>query len=93
MAEVHVADGTLSCVLAGWTAAPAPVHAVFASSRYMDPKVRGFVDLSLACFKVRDEGSWGDVGSFFCESAFFRLPDVLRLRHFFDSAIFRDSPS
>lgn len=51
IAEPHVAEGTLSCVLPGWAEVPAPVHAVFASSRYMDPKVRSFVDLSLCAFK------------------------------------------
>lgn len=56
VAEPHVADGTLSCVLAGWAERPAPVHAVFASSRYMDPKVRGFIDLSLSAF-MGSEGS------------------------------------
>lgn len=48
MAEPYVADGTLSCVLPGWAESPAPVHAIFASSRYMDPKVRSFVDLCLS---------------------------------------------
>ncbi|WP_238963223.1 LysR family transcriptional regulator [Pseudomonas sp. AF32] len=51
MAEPHVAEGTLTWVLPGWAEIPAPVHAVFASSRYMDPKVRSFVDLSLSAFK------------------------------------------
>lgn len=51
MAEPYVAVGTLSCVLPGWAEVPAPVHAVFASSRYMDPKVRSFVDLCLSAFK------------------------------------------
>ncbi|MBS4047145.1 MAG: LysR family transcriptional regulator [Alphaproteobacteria bacterium] len=51
MAAPYVADGTLSSVLAGWAEAPAPVHAVFASSRYMDPKVRSFVDYCLRAFK------------------------------------------
>lgn len=51
MAEPHVAEGTLACVLSGWAEIPAPVHAVFASSRYMDPKVRSFVDLSLSAFQ------------------------------------------
>ncbi|WP_260986290.1 LysR family transcriptional regulator [Bordetella genomosp. 13] len=51
MAQPHVDDGSLSCVLPGWAEAPAPVHAVFASSRYMDPKVRGFVDLSVSAFR------------------------------------------
>lgn len=51
MAEPYVADGRLSCVLPGWAETPAPVHAVFASSRYMDPKVRTFVDLCLSAFQ------------------------------------------
>ncbi|MBY3348059.1 LysR family transcriptional regulator [Rhizobium laguerreae] len=46
MAEPHVAEGTLVRVLPGWASIPMPVHAVFASTRYMDPKVRGFVDLA-----------------------------------------------
>lgn len=45
---------SLSCVLPGWAEIPAPVHAVFASSRDMDPKVRSFVDLSLSMFKGSD---------------------------------------
>lgn len=51
MAEPYVANGMLSCVLPGWAETPAPVHAVFTSSRYMDPKVRSFVDLCLSSFK------------------------------------------
>ncbi|MCG7327326.1 MULTISPECIES: LysR family transcriptional regulator [Achromobacter] len=54
MAAPFVADGSLACVLAGWAEIPAPVHAVFASSRYMDPKVRTFVDLSVEAFKGGD---------------------------------------
>ena len=57
MAAPHLADGTLSCVLSGWAEVPAPVHAVFASSRYMDPKVRSFVDLSLSAFKGSETSS------------------------------------
>jgi len=48
-----VAEGRLVDVLPGWAEAPVPVHAVFASSRYKDPKVRGFVDLSLDAFQAR----------------------------------------
>ncbi|MGE7991838.1 LysR family transcriptional regulator [Pseudomonas sp. NPDC089554] len=50
VAQPQVAQGSLRHVLPGWAEAPAPVHALFASSRYMDPKVRSFVDLSLAAF-------------------------------------------
>lgn len=38
-------------VLPEWSTAPMPVHAVFASTRYMDPKVRGFVDLCRESFQ------------------------------------------
>ncbi|MGE8359935.1 LysR family transcriptional regulator [Pseudomonas sp.] len=50
MAEPLVAEGRLSRVLPDWAHPPAPVHAVFASSRYMDPKVRHFVDLCVGLF-------------------------------------------
>lgn len=51
MAEPYVAEGTLAHVLPGWASVPMPVHAVFASTRYMDPKVRGFVDLCRDAFR------------------------------------------
>jgi DNA-binding transcriptional LysR family regulator len=35
-------------ILAGWAPPPVPVHAVYASSRYLAPKVRAFVDLAIA---------------------------------------------
>ena len=54
MAEPQVTKGVLCRVLPGWAETPAPVHAVFASSRYMDPKVRSFVDLSLKAFSGGD---------------------------------------
>jgi LysR family transcriptional regulator for bpeEF and oprC len=43
-----IRDGRLVEVLPGWTRTPAPVHAVFASSRYLAPKVRAFIDLACA---------------------------------------------
>lgn len=52
MAERHVAEGDLAIVLPGWARIPVPVHAVFASTRYMDPKVRGFVDLCRDRFTI-----------------------------------------
>ncbi|MBS7541509.1 LysR family transcriptional regulator [Ancylobacter oerskovii] len=55
MAGPHVAEGTLVHVLPDWASAPMPVHSVFASTRYMDPKVRGFVDLCRDAF--RDGGA------------------------------------
>lgn len=50
MAEPDARDGSLVRILDEWTSAPMPVHAVFASTRYMDPKVRGFVDLCREAF-------------------------------------------
>jgi LysR family transcriptional regulator, regulator for bpeEF and oprC len=51
-AAPFVNDGRLVEVLPGWTRTPAPVHAVFASSRYLTPKVRAFIDL--ACSQPAD---------------------------------------
>lgn len=51
IAEPYVAKGDLTRVLPGWASTPMPVHAVFASTRYMDPKVRGFVDLCRDAFR------------------------------------------
>lgn len=45
-AASFVRDGALVEVLPGWTRTPAPIHAVFASSRYLTPKVRAFIDLA-----------------------------------------------
>ena len=47
-AAPFIGDGRLVEVLPGWTRAPAPVHAVFASSRYLTPKVRAFIDMACA---------------------------------------------
>lgn len=58
MAEPHVAEGRFSKVLPEWARIPVPVHAVFASTRYMDPKVRDFVDVCRDGFK-RDVESLG----------------------------------
>jgi DNA-binding transcriptional LysR family regulator len=55
MAEPHVLEGALVRVLPAWACIPVPVHAVFASTRYMDPKVRGFVDLCRDAFKANVE--------------------------------------
>ncbi|MBM7324423.1 LysR family transcriptional regulator [Agrobacterium sp. S2] len=57
MAEPHVAEGSLVRVLPGWASIPMPVHAVFASTRYMDPKVRGFVDLCRVAFGDSSDAS------------------------------------
>jgi len=42
-----VHSGRLVEVLKGWSRSSAPVHAVFASGRYLAPKVRAFIDLAL----------------------------------------------
>jgi LysR family transcriptional regulator for bpeEF and oprC len=47
-AEPKVREGELVEVLAGWSRPPAPIHAVFPSSRYLSPKVRAFIDLARA---------------------------------------------
>jgi DNA-binding transcriptional LysR family regulator len=57
MAAPHVAEGSLAHILPGWASAPMPVHAAFASTRYMDPKVRGFVDLCRDAFRDGAETS------------------------------------
>jgi DNA-binding transcriptional LysR family regulator len=40
-------------VLADWSAPEVPVHAVFASARYLTPKVRAFIDLAAERFVPR----------------------------------------
>lgn len=47
-----VRTGALQPVLAPWDAPAVPVHAVFASARYLTPKVRAFIDLAVA--RMRD---------------------------------------
>ncbi len=42
--------GRLIRVLPDWSAPEVPVHAVFASARYLSPKVRAFIDLAAANF-------------------------------------------
>jgi LysR family transcriptional regulator, regulator for bpeEF and oprC len=41
----------LERVLPDWSAPEAPVHAVFASARYLSPKVRAFIDLAAESFR------------------------------------------
>jgi LysR family transcriptional regulator, regulator for bpeEF and oprC len=48
MARDHVRRRRLVEVVRGWSGPTMPVHAVFASSRYLAPKVRAFVDLARA---------------------------------------------
>lgn len=42
----------LARVLPGWAPPDVPVHAVFASARYLTPKVRAFIDLAAEAFAV-----------------------------------------
>lgn len=46
VAAAGQSDGRLQAVLAGWSPPDVPVHAVFASARYLTPKVRSFIDLA-----------------------------------------------
>lgn len=46
-----VAAGALRTVLPGWATPEVPVHAVFASARYLAPKVRAFIDLAIGAFE------------------------------------------
>ena len=50
LAAPSVAAGTLFPVLSDWQLPSAPVHAVFASARYLTPKVRSFIDHAVASF-------------------------------------------
>ena len=50
LAQPEVDAGRLVPVLTGWQLPSAPVHAVFASARYLTPKVRAFIDLAVEAF-------------------------------------------
>lgn len=52
LAEPALATGALQSVLADWRLPSAPVHAVFASARYLAPKVRAFIDLAAASMET-----------------------------------------
>ena len=45
MAEPGGQPALLQRVLPDWAAPEMPVHAVFASARYLSPRVRAFIDL------------------------------------------------
>lgn len=51
LAQPEVDAGQLLPVMADWALPTAPVHAVFASARYLTPKVRAFIDLAAAAFE------------------------------------------
>ncbi|TDM09456.1 MAG: LysR family transcriptional regulator [Ideonella sp. MAG2] len=48
IADPALAQGLLVGVLPEWTPPSMPIHAVFASARYLAPKVRAFIDLAVA---------------------------------------------
>lgn len=50
LARAAVAEGRLRPLLADWALPSVPVHAVFASSRFLAPKVRAFIDLASQAF-------------------------------------------
>jgi LysR family transcriptional regulator for bpeEF and oprC len=51
VAEPAGQPALLQRVLPDWAAPEVPVHAVFASARYLTPKVRAFIDLAAANFR------------------------------------------
>lgn len=51
VAAAAVRAGQLRPVLAEWAPPPVPVHAVFASARYLTPKVRAFIDLAVEAMR------------------------------------------
>jgi DNA-binding transcriptional LysR family regulator len=50
VAKPYVEAGQLMAILPEWTVEPMPVHALYASNRYLTPKVRAFIDHALAHF-------------------------------------------
>jgi DNA-binding transcriptional LysR family regulator len=54
LAQPALTAGALKALLADWELPRVAVHAVFASSRYLTPKLRSFIDLATAGF---DEGA------------------------------------
>ncbi|MFM2262144.1 MAG: hypothetical protein RI959_820, partial [Pseudomonadota bacterium] len=63
LAGPSVAAGALNLVLTDWQLPSAPVHAVFASARYLTPKVRSFIDLAAASFASVTESSLATVNN------------------------------
>lgn len=47
VATPNIRTGQLVPILSDWSLPTVPVHAVFASARYLTPKVRGFIDLAV----------------------------------------------
>ncbi|HET8869629.1 MAG TPA: substrate binding domain-containing protein, partial [Aquabacterium sp.] len=52
--DAGVREGKLRVVLKDWAPPDVPVHAVFASARYLSPKVRAFVDLASESMQAND---------------------------------------
>jgi DNA-binding transcriptional LysR family regulator len=52
MVQENLQNKELVQILPDWNRIPVPVHAVFASSRYMAPKVRSFIDLCIEEFDL-----------------------------------------
>ena len=52
LAEPAGQPAQLTRVLADWAAPDVPVHAVFASARFLSPKVRAFIDLAAESFQA-----------------------------------------
>jgi len=57
VADSAGSGGRLQRVLADWSIPDVPVHAVFASARYLTPKVRTFIDQAVAAFGDGEPGS------------------------------------
>lgn len=51
VATPAIERGDLHAVLPEWAPPPVPVHAVFASARYLTPKVRSFIDLAVQAMR------------------------------------------
>ena len=51
VAETAVSAGQLQRVLPDWRVPAVPVHAVFASARYLTPKVRAFIDVAVEAMR------------------------------------------
>jgi DNA-binding transcriptional LysR family regulator len=52
IAAPAVQAGLLRPLLTDWSPPAVPVHAVFASARYLTPKVRGFIDLAVDAMRI-----------------------------------------
>lgn len=55
VAQALLQERQLVPVLADWAPPPVPVHAVFASARYLTPKVRAFIDLAVEAIQASAE--------------------------------------